>query len=526
MSLVSSIRRCGLLALYLWVGVCGVLVSGCTYRPASFDLPEIRRQETLETVELRDRTRVRDGGVVLQEVRFTSLLWDSNGPRPIKIHAFVAVPPRSHPPEGKPKPAVIYAHGLGAQADASTAVELARNIDVVALSLSGPGLGESEGTPVTPENTRALFAGAEDIRRSWLYAYVYAILRSITYLETRAEVDPRSIAVTGFSLGGLATFVANGVDDRIRGALPVAAAGGLLQTAAEDTWLRRLVQASGQQHPTDKAPEALFRALDPLAFATRQHGAVYMLIGAQDEYFPLSQAARTFEALRAPDKRLSIFPDYDHGWYFGGGCPVRCMPGSPERGNAECPPPPLCPTACPDGARPPYCGPQASYNREADFNARWSALLRSLIAQHVAQPPRPFLPPPPLPTIEQSGDDVTVRLPAPAQGEAPPVSAVRVLFSDNCGFTYSQTAVQRDPDGAYRKRVRASADSVVLAEVESVEGVVSTSIPRWPTTCRIKVRPFGPRPPRPPQPAPPAPSSPPAPSPPAASAVPATAAAP
>lgn len=499
MSLVSSIRRCGLLALYLWVGVCGVLVSGCTYRPASFDASEIRRQDTLETVELKERTRTRDGGVTLHEVRFTSLMWDSNGPRPIKIHAFVAVPPGSHAPRSKP--AVIYAHGLGGQADASTAVEMARNIDVVALSLSGPGLGESEGTPVTPEDTRALFAGAEDIRRSWLYAYVYAILRSITYLETRAEVDPRALAVTGFSLGGLATFVANGVDDRIRGALPVAAAGGLLQTAAEDTWLRRLVQASGQQHATDKAPEALFRALDPLAFATRQHGAVYMLIGAQDEYFPLSQAARTFEALRAPDKRLSIFPDYDHGWYFGGGCPVRCMPGSPDRAGADCPPPPLCPTACPDGARPPYCGPQASYNREADFNARWSALLRALVAQHVAQPPRPFLPPPPLPTIEQSGDEVTVRLPASRQAQAlPPVAAVRVLFSDNCGFTYSQTAVPRDQDGAYRQRVRASADSIVLAEVESAEGVVSTSIPRWPTTCRLKVRPFGPRPPRPPQP--------------------------
>lgn len=461
------------------------LLGGCTYRPASFDLAAARRADDLAATE---RPLAREGSVVppadvaLHEVRYTSLTWDAGGAHPIRIRAVVAVPLRPAPPHSRP--GIVFAHGLGGQADAQTAIEMARNLDAVALSLSAPGLGGSEGPAVLPEDARLLFAGAQDIRHSWLYGYVYAVLRSITYLQTRPEVDPQAIALTGFSLGGLVTFIANGVDARIRGALPVAAAGGLREAAAADTWLRRLVQSSGGLRPEDPGPQALFRGLDPLAFARRQKGAVYMLIGAQDEYFPLPQAVRTFEALRAPDKVLTVLPDYDHGWYFGGGCPARCMPGGPRDG--DCPAPPLCPTECPGGARWPYCGPEQSYNRQADFGARWSALLHTLVARHVVRPPRPLPPPPELPDVRRRGDEVVVR----PEG---PVRAVRLAVSDNCGFTFSQHELARGSDGAYRQVVH-GAELVFFAEVESATGAVTTSVPEWPERCALRVRPFGPRP--------------------------------
>lgn len=470
------------LLLFSAIAIC----AACRYRPASFDLAAARRQSDLATTEAPSSRRTPDG-MSLREVSFQSTFWDVKGPHPIRIRALVATPPGSAPPHTRP--GVIFAHGLGGQADASTALEIARNTGAVALSLSGPGMGGSEGRPVLPQDPSALFppnAPEPDIRTSWLYSYVFAILRSITYLETRSDVDPQAIALTGYSLGGLATFIANGVDGRIRGALPVAAAGGLAETATADTWLRRLVQASNGLQPIDPGPQTLFRSLDPLAFARRQRGAVYILIGAQDEYFPLPQAIRTFDAMSAPDVRMVVVPDYDHGWYFGGGCPARCMPGAHEAA-VDCPSPPVCPTECPQGNRPPYCGPEASYNREADFNARWGALLRALLAEHVDAPRRPHRPLPEPPALKIRGDKVVVRTEIPA-------SAVRLLISDNCGFTYGQIPLERGSDGAYRYRASIDPSTVLFAEAEFPEGVILTSLPRWPETCPIRVRPFGPHP--------------------------------
>lgn len=465
-----------------------LLVGGCSSRLASFDVRSARVKDDLNAVEITGATRV-ENGVTIQEIRFTSLSWDSGTAQPIRIQAFVAIPPGKYPPHSKP--GVVFAHGLGDKGDPRAAAELSRNLDVVALALSGPGLGGSEGRALTPTDPSALFAGAQDIRKSWLYVYVYAILRSITYLQTRPEVDAQAIAVTGFSMGGIATFIANGVDDRIRGALPVAAAGGLLRAASADSWLRQLVLSVPGQKLEDPGPVSLFRRLDPLLYAGRQHGAVYMLIGAQDEYFPLEQAIQMYQALRAPAKNLTLVPDYDHGWYFGGGCPADCMPGGPH--PPSCPPAPLCPQSCPPGSRPPYCGPQVSYNRLDDFNNRWSQLMRTLVARHVARWPRPLPPAPEPPRVVRTTDAIVV------QAEES-IRAVRLAISEDCGFTYSQIPLSRGADGTFRYPRPVAKDAIVFAETELPEGAISTSLPTWPLTCKLRVRQFGPRPPAPPQP--------------------------
>lgn len=471
-------RRMLFIASYLLL----IILAGCTYRPAAFDLSAARNHTDLAATEIPESRRVRDG-VAIREVRFTSAEWKDGRAHPIRIQAFLAMPPGNFAPQRKP--AVIFAHGLGGQGDPVTAVEICRNLDVVALALSGPGLGGSEGIGVTPENAQPLFAAAQDIRQSWLYAYVYAILRAITYLQTLQEVDPEAIALTGFSLGGIATFIANGVDDRIRGALPVAATGGLLRAAEAPTWLRSLVLSVHGLRPEDPGPMAVFRSLDPLAYARQQHGAVYMLIGAQDEYFPLPEVARTYLALRAPEKRLALVADYDHGWYFAGGCTAACMPHGPM--PPGCPPAPVCPTACPPGARTPYCGPAASYNRQADFSGRWALLLRALLARHVARPPRPFLAPPPAPTIERRSKEIVIRTTSA-------VRAVRLNISEDCGFTFRQISLGPSPDGAYHFQQPIRQDSILFAEAEGTEGAVSTSVPGWPPNCKLHLRPFGPRP--------------------------------
>ncbi|HEY3352278.1 MAG TPA: hypothetical protein VGQ83_03450 [Polyangia bacterium] len=482
-------RRRPLRALLLGVAAFALAVlagraGGQTFRPATFDLAAARAAGDLAP-EVRD-ARVHEG-VTVREVRFTSTAWDAHGrARAIRVQAFLAVPPGAS--ARRPRPAVISAHGLGFRGTPEGAADICRSLDAVALSLSAPGNGASEGRGVTPAESRPLFETLPDVRGSWLYAYSFALLRAITFVQQQPEVDPAAVVLTGTSMGGVAVLIANGVDDRIGGVLAVSAAGGFAPALREGSWLWRLARAAGGLTPQAAPVRALIRGLDPLAFAGRQHGAVYLLTGAQDEFFPLDQAVATYRALAAPAKSLTLVPDYDHGWYFGHGCPAPCMPGAAAR-PARCPPAPVCPVACPRGARPPYCGPRASYDRQADFTDRWGGLLRALVARHAARPPRPGAAPPPPPRVTREGGAVVVR---PAAGPAP--RQVRLAVSDNGGATYGQFLLARDRDGAYRHQARVGPGAILFAEVEGEDHVVATSIPELPAGFRPYIRPFGPEP--------------------------------
>ena len=122
------------------------------FRPVQFDLAAARDPRDLGLTEMPGTERVVDG-VKVREIRYTSSTWDATGrTHPIRIQGFVAIPPGAYP--AHTKPAVILAHGLGAHATPQEAVEVCRNIDVVALAISAPGLGASEGVGLTPEDSR------------------------------------------------------------------------------------------------------------------------------------------------------------------------------------------------------------------------------------------------------------------------------------------------------------------------------------------------------------------------------------
>jgi dienelactone hydrolase len=464
-----------------WALVAGVAACARQPRgPAVFDLAAARRADDLEVTTGPVSTPVapRMRGL---EVSYLSHQWDDAGRAvPIRIRGFLAARAALAPP--RRVPAVIVAHGLGAKADLDVAVEVARNLDVVALAISAPGLGGSQGRPVTFQDAAPLFAGGGDVRQSWLYAYVHALLRAVTLVAARPDVDAGNIVITGTSMGGIACFIAGGADDRVRGILPVNASGGLAQAAAAGSWLATLVNAARDRGARPEGIEAVLSALDPLAFAPRQHGVVYMLDGAQDEFFPLPQVLATYAAVRAPAKSLALLADYDHEWYFAAGCPARCMPGAaidPGLVAAPAACPPGCPTGCPAPARWPYCGKQASYNRHAEATARWSQLLRALVATTGAGPPR-------APLVERREHEVVVQV------EGPRPRAVRLAVSDNGGYTYGQFRLNPGPDGTYRFAAPLPATAIVFAEVEAEDGTVATSAPELPPGFRAPIRPFGP----------------------------------
>jgi dienelactone hydrolase len=462
------------------VALCACLFACATGewpRPAAtFDLPAARRSDDLALVTA-PVSRQLPPHIDAVEVSYLSTEWAGGVPRPIRIRGYLAR--RSG---GARVPAVIYAHGLGAGADLSVALDVARNLDVVALSISAPGLGGSEGRGVTFADASALFDDGQDVRRSWLYAYVHALLRAVTLLAARPDVDPAAVVVTGVSMGGIASFIVGGVDERVAGILPVSACGDLARAAAAGSWMGALVGAAQVRGAPPAGAQALLSALDPLAFAGHQHGIVYMLDGAQDEFFPLPQVLTTFARISAPARSLALVADYDHGWYFGKGCTARCTPGGPS------PPDRSCPASCPPcqgGARWPYCGKQGSYDRQEEATARWGLLLRTLVDRVSG---RPGLPPPPAPQVERQGDQVIVRV------GTPPPRVVRLAVSDNGGYTYGQFRLAPSGAGDYRFTLPPGtpAGAIIFAEVEGEAGAVATSVPALPPGFRPPVRPFGP----------------------------------
>jgi dienelactone hydrolase len=455
--------------------VIALFVCACSARfsPAIFDVAAARRPDLSATFGPR---RDAGHGITLEEISFLSTEWSAQGQaRSIRIRGLLA-----RPTWAGQRPAVLVAHGLGARAEAGTAVEIARNLDVVALALSAPGLGGSEGQGVTFDDPRPLFATVPDVRGSWLYAYVHALMRGITLVQSLPDVDPRAVVLSGTSMGGIASLLANGADDRLGGVLAVSAGGGLEAGARAGSWFGTLVAASGGLKLDDPGPRAFFRALDPLGHPT-QHGAVYLLSGAQDEFFPMDQVILTFQRLRAPASSLALVADFDHGWYFGAGCPARCMPGGPGPPRTDCPAD--CPRTCP--GRWPYCGPQASYNRQEEATARWALLLRALVAQ-VAK--RPFAPPPPPPIVERRADEIVVWVGMER------AKAVRLNVSDNGGFTYGQERLSPRADGSYGLQRALPREAIVFVEVEGPDGAVATSVPLLPSGFVPPIRPFAPLP--------------------------------
>jgi hypothetical protein len=246
--------------------------------------------------------------------------------------------------------------------------------------------------------------------------------------------------------------------------------------------------------PTEIDPKPLFENLDPLAYAATQHGAMAMLVGAQDEFFSLDQVVRTFEAIRAPAKWLSVVADYDHGWYFGTGCPAACMPAgsgwrqeSASRASEQCKAF-ACPRSCPAGARPPYCGPHGSYNRSHEFNVRRAMLLRALLARVATDSSSQGAAFPGRPEVLRGADETVVKI---ADG-APAPRVVRIAISANGGYTFGQYTMDRASDGNWHFRHSVPPNAIVFAESESATGVTVTSVPQLPPTYKPRARPYQP----------------------------------
>jgi dienelactone hydrolase len=210
------------------------------------------RSEAIETFArlLKIPTEAPEAAIVLHNTKedegliIEDISWDSlDGEHP---PAFVIRPKNA---DGL-LPAVICLHGSSGSRDAMVtkqfgrgewtrhgretshmrllgwARELARHGFLI-LSMTQRGLDDR--TPSTSDQTKVLLLHG----RTLMGAIVYEIRQAVTYLQSRPDVDPNRIGMTGMSFGGITTFYTWLVDERVAAAAPICGGVGSLEVFAD-----------------------------------------------------------------------------------------------------------------------------------------------------------------------------------------------------------------------------------------------------------------------------------------------------
>jgi drug/metabolite transporter (DMT)-like permease/dienelactone hydrolase len=401
-----------------------------------WDLEEIAAAP-LRLQELRRRTTGWGRGRLRQrELLYYSHDWAGGE---VVIHAHLALP------SGRtPAPAVVMGTG-----DADSGAEFSRKHGVATLAVERPGTGESSG----PEDDYANWVQFDDPRESWMWHYVNAALRAVTLLSTLPEVDADRIGITGASRGGTMAWIANGVDPRLKLALPVATGGDIVRALDHGGWANYIHRDEAGQPCIPDEFHRFARFYDPMLYCGSQHGGVMLVVGAQDEFFPLYCTATTAQASAEDDFRMLIVANWDHGYFTGDNAHVDAFDNREE----------------------------ASRKTDRAVGAAIDHWLRGT----ARMPGLPEL------DVERQSDHLVFTV-TPADPDA--VGRVAVQVSTDGAYTFGSIDATRE--GPSFRGELVGPDTAVLAgvaafaEVEYTEGPILTSIPWFGPAFRQIMRPF------------------------------------
>jgi cephalosporin-C deacetylase-like acetyl esterase len=254
----------------------------------------------------------------------------------IRIHGYLAVPPGR-----RVRPALLVAHGHGGQGNPRVAERLAR-LGYVAFSIDGPNAGQSTGGP--QDTTQAWISverapGQPQPDISFLYHWAYAGMRALTALDEISRrpgnpfhIDASRLGVVGTSMGGMLVYYVNAVDDRVKAAVAISAAGDWPDVMMDDgSWLYHALYYNTRNGLpsgvdalnavatcSDSTLKTFLDYFDPIRYAPFQHAPILMVDGSHDGFFPMPSLNVTADQVRSagtdPDfaSRLYVVPDGGH----------------------------------------------------------------------------------------------------------------------------------------------------------------------------------------------------------------------
>ena len=161
-----------------------------------------------------------------------------------RVPALVVRPEASKPGEGRP--AVIVLHGTGGTKEGLRPwLERLADRGFVALAIDGryhgERLGGEKGTKWYNEAiVRAWRAKpGESQAHPFYYDTCWDIWRTVDYLQSRPDVAPDRIGMIGMSKGGIETWLAGAVDERVKVTVPAIGVQSFRWSLEHDRWQAR-----------------------------------------------------------------------------------------------------------------------------------------------------------------------------------------------------------------------------------------------------------------------------------------------
>ncbi len=143
---------------------------------------------------------------------------------------------------GGRRPVVVVLSGTGGTKEGQLPVlKTLAGLGFVAISIDGRYHGERQtGTGATQYVAAMLETYRTGQGRPFLYDTVWDLMRLVDYLETRPDVDAKRIGMTGFSKGGMETYLTAAVDPRIAVAVPMIGVQSFNWALEHDMWMSRV----------------------------------------------------------------------------------------------------------------------------------------------------------------------------------------------------------------------------------------------------------------------------------------------
>jgi dienelactone hydrolase len=231
----------------------------------------------------------------------TSLTYEGEPYRgkPTRVFAYLARPEKV---AGK-LPAMVLVHGGGGTAFKQWAELWAdRGYVALAMDLAGRGLDRQRLPDGGPDQDDPAKFEADAVKDFWTYHAVAAVIRGVTLLAARPDVDPQRIGITGISWGGYLTCLVAGLDDRLKVAVPVYGCGFLHENS---TWL-----------PTFQKMTAARRQLwvdhfEPSRYLGQAKMPMLFVNGTNDSAYPLDSYQKSYRLV--PEHTLCVTVNMPHG---------------------------------------------------------------------------------------------------------------------------------------------------------------------------------------------------------------------
>jgi dienelactone hydrolase len=232
---------------------------------------------------------------------------ESLGGRPTRVFAYYGAPKNA---PGR-VPAMVLVHGGGGTAFPQwVRLWVDRGYAAVAMDLAGHGADGKRLPDGGPEqDDGAKFRDvAKGLRETWSYHAVAAVIRGVSFLGGRPEVDPNRIGITGISWGGYLTCIVAGLDDRLKLAVPVYGCGFLYDDSSWTGILKSL---------PDRLRQTWIDNFDPSVYLPNCRMPILFVNGTNDQHYRMDCYQRSYRLVGGPRTlcvTVRMPHSHQHGW--------------------------------------------------------------------------------------------------------------------------------------------------------------------------------------------------------------------